>query len=78
MLQAIEVIIEPGGTVRWSEPLQLKHPMRAVVTLMQPIENKDNYQDILNLLNSPLFANAPVGDPAAMEKTIQANRNAWD
>jgi hypothetical protein len=78
MLQAIEAIIDPNGTVRWSEPLQLEQPMRAVITLMQPIENKENYQSILDLLNSPLFANAPMGDPVAMEKTIQANRNAWD
>jgi len=78
MLQAIEAIIDPNGTVRWSEPLQIAHPMRAVITLMQPIENKGNYQSIIDLLNSPLFANAPVGDPVAMEKTIQANRSAWD
>jgi hypothetical protein len=78
MLQAIEAIIDPNGTVRWSEPLQIAHPMRAVITLMQPIENKGNYQTILDLLNSPLFANAPEGDPVAMEKTIRANRNAWD
>jgi len=78
MLQAIEAIIDPNGTVRWSEPLQIAHPMRAVITLMQPIENKGNYQSIIDLLNSPLFANAPVGDPVAMEETIRANRNAWD
>ncbi len=78
MLQAIEAIIDPNGTVRWSEPLQLEQPMRAVITLMQPIENKENYQSILDLLNSPLFANAPMGDPVAMEKTIQANRNAFN
>lgn len=34
--------------------------------------------DLAALLDSPVFATAPPGDPAEMERIIAANRNAWE
>ena len=76
MLQAIEAIIEKNGVVRLKEPIQPKHPIRAIITLLEPlITDTENVSRILNL---PTFKNAPMGDPNTMEVTIQTNRNVWD
>jgi len=77
MLQAIEAIIEKNGTVHLLEPVQLSHPMRAVITFLEPLESQNNNHAVLALLRSPLFQNAPAGNAAEMETAIQANRQAW-
>jgi hypothetical protein len=38
----------------------------------------DNSSSVLTLLRSPWFQHAPAGDPATLEETIQANREAWN
>ena len=37
MLRAVEAIVEPDGTVRILEPLQVEVTTRAIVTLLPPI-----------------------------------------
>lgn len=37
MLRAVEAIVEPDGTVRILEPLQVEVATRAIVTLLPPI-----------------------------------------
>jgi hypothetical protein len=39
---------------------------------------RDNGAAVLALLRSPLFREAPSGDPKVLEATIQSNRDAWD
>ena len=78
MLQAIEAIIEENGHIHLLEPLHLAQPMRAIVTLLEPVNPPENSKAVLALLHSPLFNHAPIGDPAAIEATIQSYRQAWN
>ncbi|MDM8558500.1 hypothetical protein [Candidatus Parabeggiatoa sp. HSG14] len=82
MLQAIEAVIEKDGTISLLESLHPVRPMRAVVTLLEPIAKPvvptGHVSGVLALLNSPAFQNAPAGTPAAMEAIIQANRTDWE
>jgi hypothetical protein len=83
MLQAIEAVIERNGMVRLKESVHPVRPVRAVITLLepliaeQPVIDTGNVSYVLALLNSPTFKNAPAGDPVSMEAVIQANRTAW-
>ena len=81
MLQAIEAEISPDGRVTLLEPLRLPRTVRAVVTILSPIETSapanGSGAALLALLDSPAFADAPAGDPKQMELDIAANRNAW-
>ena len=84
MLQAIEVIVEPGGFIRPMEELHVTVPTRAVLTLLetpQPVKDKPergNGAAILALLQTPRFANRPPADPEEIEQRIQSLRNDWD
>lgn len=83
MLQAIEAVIETNGIVRLKEFVHPVRPVRAVITLLeplipQPVINHGNVSRVLSLLNSPAFKNAPAGNPVSMEAVIQDNRNAWE
>ena len=80
MLQAIEAIIEKDGTVRLLESWRPTQPLRAVVTLLEPVmpAMTGHVSQVLALLKSPEFQHAPSGNPAAMETLIEANRQAWD
>jgi len=78
MLQAIEAIVEENGSVRLLEPIHPARPMRAILTLLEPVEQPGNSRSVLALLRSPLFQNVVAGTPVVMEATIRANRHAWD
>jgi hypothetical protein len=87
MLQAIEVIVEPSGTIRPLEELHVTVPTRAVLTLLetpvppaatQPTAEPGNGAAILALLQTPRFAQRPPADPAEIERRIQELRNDWD
>jgi len=89
MLQTIEVEIDASGRIQMIEPCYQLPPGRALLTLLQPMPSSrerdagsrlgtDNHSSVLMLLRSSLFQNAPTGDPARLEETIQANRAAWD
>ncbi len=82
MLQAIEAVIEKNGMVRLKEFVHPVRPVRAVITLLEPLVvdpviDNGNVSRVLTLLNSPAFKNAPAGNPVSMEAVIQANRSAW-
>jgi hypothetical protein len=82
MLQAIEAVIEKNGMVRLKEFIHPVRPVRAVITLLEPLVadpviDTGNVSRVLTLLNSPAFKNAPAGNPVSMEAVIQANRSAW-
>ncbi|MCK5523410.1 MAG: hypothetical protein KAI83_09790 [Thiomargarita sp.] len=82
MLQAIEAVIERNGFVRLKESIHPVRPVRAVITLLEPLTEQPvidigNGSNVLALLNSPSFKNAPAGNPVSMEVVIQANRTAW-
>ena len=76
MPQAIEAE-QPGC----AEPVRLTSTVRAVVTILSPIETPVSVRGsgvaLLDLLDSPTFVNAPVGNPEQMERDIAANRDAW-
>ena len=52
MLQAIEAIIEQDGSVRLLEPIHPATSMRAVITLLGPLQIKANKPSALSLLES--------------------------
>jgi len=78
MSETIEAIVEKNGHIRLLKPLHLAEPMRAIVTLLEPVKPPENSKAVLALLHSPLFNQAPMGDPAAIEATIQSYRQAWN
>jgi hypothetical protein len=84
MLQAIEVIVEPGGTIRPLDELHVTVPTRAVLTLLAPATTPldepepGNGVAILTLLKTPRFAQRPLADAAEVEQRIKDLRNDWD
>ncbi len=81
MLQAIEAEISPDGHVTLLEPVRLARTVRAIVTILSPLDKAAPDQGsgvaLLGVLDSADFAAAPPGDPARMEREIAANRDAW-
>lgn len=87
MLQAVEAIIHPDGTVRLLENLTVSRPTRVILTLLSGLGNdaresvwastKGNVADTLAFLKSPSHRARPVGDAAIIEQAIQENRDAW-
>jgi hypothetical protein len=85
MLQAIEVIVEPGGTIRALEEVRVAAPMRALLTVLEPVASAAEPSPepgqaaaIWALLQSPRFARRPVADPVEVGQRIEAPRNDWD
>jgi hypothetical protein len=74
MLRAVEAIVEPDGTIRPLEPLQVEVATKAIVTL---IESSPNGLRIWNLLQSPRFASRPISSDEEVNKRIEDLRN-WD
>jgi len=76
MLQAIEAIIEKDGTVRLLESWRPAQPLRAVVTLLEPVmpTMTGHVSQVLALLKSPEFQLVPPGNPAAMDALIDHGR----
>ena len=80
MLRTVEAMVEPDGTVRILEPLQVEVTTRAIVTILAPLPENGagNGAKILALLQSPRFANRPVSDPLEVAKRIEHLRNDWE
>ncbi|HPE58928.1 MAG TPA: hypothetical protein PLB10_01215 [Thiolinea sp.] len=85
MLQAVEAIIHPDGTVRLLENLTVTRPTRVVLTLLPGSgmvsvwdSGKGRVEDTLAFLKSERHRLRPAGDPAAMEQVIQEYRDEWD
>jgi hypothetical protein len=87
MLQAIEAVIHPDGTVHLLENLKVTQPTRVILTLLPgklselPLAiwaaRKGDVANVLALLKSPRYQQRQAGNPAAMEATIRENRDAW-
>ncbi len=85
MLQTIEAEIMPNGHVMFLEPLNLASKVRAYVTILSDkvAGTNESYapnsgKELLNLLGSEEFANAPKSNNHQLDQTILANRNAWN
>jgi hypothetical protein len=83
MLQTVEAIVEPSGNVRLLEALQIDHPCRAVVTLLEsPLQSdampaQASADDILRFLErTRLPASAQLG-AQAIDAQIEDERSAW-
>lgn len=61
MLHSVEAEIDVDGKVKLLEPLRITKKTRAIVTLLEETngkqESKGNAQQLLELLNRPEFAN---------------------
>lgn len=87
MLQAVEAVINPDGTVHLLENLKVTQPTRVILTLLPGklselphaiwAARKGDVANVLALLKSPRYQKRPSGNSAAMEATIRENRDAW-
>jgi hypothetical protein len=89
MLQSVEAIINPDGTVRLLENLKVPYPTRVILTLLPGLagksdahdgvwnSNKGCVADTLAFLTSLRHRSRPIGNAAAIEQAIQENRDAW-
>lgn len=87
MLQAVEAIIHPDGTVHLLENIKVTQPTRVILTLLPGklaelphaiwSASKGNVTDALALLKSPRYQSRPEGNPVVMENAIHDNRHAW-
>lgn len=83
MLQTVEAIVEPSGSVRLLEQLHVDHPCRAVVTLVEAATHAPDARTVATseavewrrfvgvLKDSPHFN----GDPITAQRTM---RNEWE
>ena len=82
MLQTLEAVITQSGWVKFNEPFTLDHSVKAYVTILpnatDELPESSSGQNLLQLLESAAFSQAPFGESDSMEKQIQANRNAWN
>lgn len=84
MLQAIEVIVKPGGNIRPLEEFHVTTPTKAVLTLLEaikPLEEEPEQGDgkaVLALLQTSRFANRPQTDTGEVEQRIHTLRNDWN
>lgn len=83
MLQTVEAIVDPSGSVRLLEAVQIDHPCRAVVTLLAPPLQSDaapvqaNADAVLGFLQrTRLSASAQLGT-CVIDAQIEDERNAW-
>ena len=84
MLQAVEAIINPDGSVRLLEHVEVSRPTKVILTLLNNDEDgytqsakKSDATSILSWLESPHYVSRLPGNSDEIEKTIQENRGAW-
>lgn len=84
MLQAVEAIINPDGSVRLLEHVEVLRPTKVILTLLNNDEDgytqspeKGDAASILSWLESSHYISRPPGNSDEIEKTIQENRDAW-
>lgn len=84
MLQTVEAIIEPSGVVRLLENVRITEPKRALVTVLDTLDQPDHtfkpgYPDLLLkfLAEHPLPLKCQR-TAEAIDAQIQAERDAWD
>ena len=78
MLSTIEAIVEKNGNVRLLEPLHPTHSIRALLTLLEPLDKSTTTSkhrplcEFVGVLkNSTIFS----GDPVILQRNM---RNEWD
>lgn len=85
MLQTIEVEIDPSGHIHPLEPLAFIPAGRAYLTLLSapnkelrtPIAGEGSAAKVLELLNSPRFAQRPAALSDEVQQRISELRNDW-
>lgn len=84
MLQAIEVIVEPGGTIRPLEELRVAVPTRAVLTLLEtaaaPADQPEpgSPEAIRRFLHDHPLPRGPRRSAEDIDAQIREEREAWD
>lgn len=84
MLQTIEAEILPNGHIMLLEPLNLKHKVKAYVTILSDVVGTSESdapncgKELLQLLSSDDFANAPKSNSHQLDQITLANRNTWN
>jgi hypothetical protein len=85
MLQAIEVIVEPGGTIRPLEELRVSTPTRAVLTLLEtppapPAEQpaRGSAEALLQFLRDHPLPPECRRSAEEIDAQIREEREAWD
>ena len=83
MLQAIEVIVEPSGTIRPLEKLKVGMPTRAILTLLplneaQVETRPGSAEGILQFLRNNPLPPEYCRSAADIDAGIKAEREAWD
>lgn len=83
MLQAIEVIVEPGGAIRCLETLHVATPTRAILTLLPQNDAPSSFppghaEGILQFLQENPLPPEYQKTAAEIDAGIQEEREAWD
>jgi hypothetical protein len=81
MLQSVEAIVEPSGTVRLLEALYVDQPRRAVVTLLEsPVSTGQGQacaDDILHFLERTRLSPGARLSSMEIDAQVEEERNAW-
>jgi hypothetical protein len=83
MLNTLEGMLDPDGTIRFREKFRLSKSRRVLVTIL---EEEDTPQEdaaertkrLQALLAAPRFRERPYGEPGELEALVAHNRTAWD
>ena len=82
MLQSVEAEVDVNGTVKLLEPLRVTKKTRAIITLLEETNGKEksrgNVDRIIELLNSPEFANRKSYSAEEIDAQIEETRNSWE
>lgn len=83
MLKTLEGTLNPEGTIRFDEAIELVRPHRVLVTLLDADAPAEEVTTTLRaklqaFLASPDFRNRPTGSAEALEALVEQNRNAWE
>jgi hypothetical protein len=79
MLRTLEATLDPEGTVRFREAVQLTRPQRVLVTLLEdeaawPASEPGSVDQLLSLLATPAFSGRPYGVAEELDATVESNR----
>lgn len=75
MLQTVEAIIDPNGSIHLLEPVNPKQPMRAFITLVEPIKQEEPKTPLSQFAGLLKNSKALSGNPVAIQQTM---RDEWN
>lgn len=82
MLQTVEAEVDVDGKVKLLEPLRVTKKTRAIITLLEEAngkqERKGSSSQIIELLNRPEFANRKSYSVKEIDAQIDEARNSWE